>query len=160
MSGHLTVRRVILSDADDLYVWRTDPVTVEASRVGTSLTFQDHLRWLTAYLDRPDGLLVIGQHGRGSKVGTVRFDARPELGSASFEVSITVAPPSRGRGLAKGLLLASEEFARATLPLKTVYAFVRISNDASLRLFDMCGYSRQGPTTDPTGVWFRKTLAG
>ena len=86
--------------------WRNDPVTRAVSRHHGVVPLDDHLTWLRAALERPDRHLLVGSLD-GVDVGTVRWDLE---GDREWEVSITVAPEARGRGLAAALLRAGERW--------------------------------------------------
>ena len=77
--------------------------------------------------------------------GTVRYDLLPEqAGSrARWEVSITVAPDLRGRGLGSAALSAADSWLIACEPAAAeIVAYVRRTHIGSLRLFERSGYSR------------------
>jgi GNAT superfamily N-acetyltransferase len=135
--------------------------------------WQDHLRWLTSTLNRTDRILLVVEDpaGTAGPVGTVRWDLLPETaaepaGHHEWEVSITVAPPWRGKSLARPLLRAGElALSRkahsggtglATYPVSAYLAVVHCDNGPSVRLFEGSGYVPDLPP-DPAGFMrFRK----
>jgi RimJ/RimL family protein N-acetyltransferase len=71
-------------------------------------------------------------------VGTVRLDRRaPD----EAEVSITIAPGARGRGLARPAIELGVEHARATWGVARLTARIRPENAASLRAFAAAGFA-------------------
>ncbi len=81
-------------------------------------------------------------------VGTVRWD---RVGDGEWEVSLTVAPERRARGLAASLLRAGEDWLAEHEPAAhTMLAAVHGDNTASQRLFDAAGYLPER-TPDPDG---------
>lgn len=150
----VSVRRAEDSDADLLIEWRNDPTTRASSRDGSAVTPDAHRRWLERVLGDPDRLLLIGLLD-GTPVGTVRFDRlRDGREPAAVEVSVTVAPEHRGRGLAVPLLQAAEARLAHDLPDARLLAYVKSANEASVALFRTAGY---GPIeTDATGQWLAK----
>jgi spore coat polysaccharide biosynthesis predicted glycosyltransferase SpsG/ribosomal protein S18 acetylase RimI-like enzyme len=134
------------TDAGMLLAWRNDPATRASSRSQDAVPPEVHLRWLDAVLaDRDRLLLVVERTGRA--VGTVRFD---RLDDSRWEVSITLAPDARGRGLAADVLATAERAWRAVAGHRpSVLAYVRPGNTASARLFEGAGYRRRA---DPAGT--------
>ena len=150
--GAVVVRPVTLGDAELLWRWRNDPATRENSRSHEPVPLEAHLDWLRAALLRADRHLLVGE-AQGSPVGTVRWDHE---GQGEWEVSITVAPESRGRGVAAGLLSAGEAWLagsagdRGGMPrdeagVAAYLAAVHTKNVASRRLFLGSGYLPDSP---------------
>ena len=135
----VSVRPAVQDDAALLLAWRNDEVTRRASLSTTQVSESDHDAWLARSLDDPTRLLLVAEED-GRPVGTVRFDACQESPGV-WEVSITVAPQSRGRGVAARVLRAGEEelAARVGSPVR-VLARVRQDNTSSARLFEGAGY--------------------
>lgn len=99
-----------------------------ASRSTSAFSFDSHIRWLTAALENPDRHLFIAEES-GVPVGTVRADRIGER----FELSWTIAPKMRGRGLGVRMVRLALEHFRPAL------AEVRSSNLASVRIAEMLG---------------------
>ncbi|WP_203231104.1 bifunctional UDP-2,4-diacetamido-2,4,6-trideoxy-beta-L-altropyranose hydrolase/GNAT family N-acetyltransferase [Nocardioides caldifontis] len=141
----LEARDATLDDAATLLGWRNDPSTRSASRSTAEVGAEEHRRWLEASLGRDDRHLLVVRDG-AAELGTVRWD-RDEAGE--WEVSITVAPEHRGRGLAAGVLAAGE---RALLEREpgavTLLAAVHVDNAASRRLFAATGWTPDLPADD------------
>jgi len=170
-AGALVARPATVRDARLLWQWRNDPLTRAGSRSPEEVSWEDHLRWLTSSLARPDRLLLVVQDGAGP-VGTVRWDLDgqaegPAEGEREWEVSITVAPDRRGRSLGRPLLRAAElalSEARRSEPtgsgetaVSAYLAVVHVDNLASVRLFETSAYVPDLPP-DPQGFMrFRKT---
>lgn len=136
-----TVRPATDADAGPLLSWRNDDETRRWSRTTDPVTAVEHKAWLAGVLADPDRRLLIAEHD-GRPVGTVRFDREGD----AWEVSITVAPAARGRGLAVPVLLAAER----SLGPAVRSAQVHRDNAASLALFRRAGYR---PVVD--GEWLR-----
>ncbi|MEU6641309.1 GNAT family N-acetyltransferase [Saccharomonospora sp. NPDC046836] len=141
----VTVREATERDAELLLGWRNDPDTRRWSRSTEAVEPAQHLRWLRGVLDSPDRLLFVAEHG--AAVGTVRFDRLPDA-ERTWEVSITVAPEHRGRGLAGAILAAGEQALHRLHAARSVLASVHEGNAASLALFHRAGYADM-PATGP-----------
>lgn len=104
----LSLRLATMDDAAFLLRLRTDPATVAASRQQRRVEEAEHLAWLTATLDDPAKALYIAVMGP-LLVGTARLDHWECPDACATELSLTVAPPSRGRGFARQILLSAME---------------------------------------------------
>jgi spore coat polysaccharide biosynthesis predicted glycosyltransferase SpsG/GNAT superfamily N-acetyltransferase len=137
-----SVRRATMADARRLMDWRNDPATRAVSRRSAEVTWEDHVAWLKSSMLRDDRLLLVAEDGHGP-VGTVRWD---RVADHEWEVSITVAPPRRGQGLARRLLAAGEQCLSEVAggPVWCLAA-VHVSNPASRRLFTGSGYAPEAP---------------
>ena len=129
MTRTMKLRPATLEDADLLFQWRNDPETRKASHNIADVARDEHLRWLTGIVADKNRKLFIAEED-GTPVGTVRA----ELSGGVFELSWTVAPGARGRGVAKRMvaLLASQ----IAGPIR---AEVKSGNVASVRVAEHAG---------------------
>jgi RimJ/RimL family protein N-acetyltransferase len=148
----LLARDATEADAEQLLAWRNDPRTRSASRTSDVIALEDHVRWLRGVLVSPDRLLLVVESD-GEAVGTVRFD-REQAGE--WEVSITLAPASRGRGLARAVLTEGERVLAERHGVQAILAAVHEDNAASAALFERAGYRESAPAADGFR-WLRKT---
>jgi len=72
---------------------------------------EEHARWLRGILASPKRKIFIAELN-GSPVGTVRYD----LDGADYELSWTVAPECRGRGVGKSIVRALMAVAGRPVP--------------------------------------------
>jgi len=147
----LSVRPASSADADLLLAWRNDPSTVAWSRDSRPVAADEHRTWLGASLDDPDRLLFVVAADR--PVGTVRFDRAAD---GAWEVSITVAPAERGRGLAGRVLAMGEGALFANAAPTRLLANVHRDNAASLALFHRAGYVPIDRPADGSFGWLAK----
>lgn len=94
-TDQLLLRPATADDAARLLAWRNDPVTRKWSHNSEEIDFDDHVRWLANTLQRTDRRIFIAEID-GVAVGTTRAD----FDGSAWELSWTVAPEARGRGLA------------------------------------------------------------
>ncbi|MFB4352925.1 bifunctional UDP-2,4-diacetamido-2,4,6-trideoxy-beta-L-altropyranose hydrolase/GNAT family N-acetyltransferase [Microbacterium sp. LS_15] len=130
-------------DAELLLAWRNDEVTRRNSRDGSVVDEQGHLAWLTRSLAAADRRLLVIEEG-GVPVATCRWDRRS---TTDWEVSITVAPDARGRGVAGRALAAAQRALIAPDPVRMI-AVVHEQNAASRRVFERAGYLPQNPADE------------
>jgi RimJ/RimL family protein N-acetyltransferase len=118
-----------MEDADALLAWRNDPITRMNSRSTAEVSREDHLDWMERTIARPsDDCIVLVAEG----VGVVRFDKSEE----GYEVSITIAPSQRGKGLGKDILDCACELMDDSI----LIAEIRAGNLASRRIFEQTGF--------------------
>lgn len=137
VSGGIRVelRPAVRQDRDFLWRWRNDPETRRASLDKREVHLEEHTRWLDEVLARPDRRLYVSTV-RGAPVGTVRLD----LSGDAAEVSITIAPEDRGRGLGTAVLRATRREA-AALGLRQLTARIKPKNTTSRRIFERSGFT-------------------
>jgi RimJ/RimL family protein N-acetyltransferase len=123
-------------DADRLLAWRNDPATVSMSRNSRAVSRAEHEAWIEALLSEMGPVALIAS-ANDRPMGTVRLDAR---GEHIYEVSITVAPEHRGRGLAAAMLRGAGAHAAERLGARRLLAEIREENIASRRAFEAAGY--------------------
>lgn len=123
------------ADADRLFIWRNDPETRRASFNGAEVTRLEHERWLASALVRPDRRLYVALVD-GVEAGAVRLD----LAGEEAEVSVTVAPEWRGRGVGGLALRAVAAEAFGALGLHRLTAKIKQSNPASRGAFERAGF--------------------
>ena len=102
-TGRLTLRKATKEDTRVLYEWRNDPLTKENSIDSKPVGWDVHVEWVKRTLqgDVAGRTLYIAETD-GCPVGTVRTD---EGEDGYTEISYTVAPAWRGRGLGKDMVL-------------------------------------------------------
>jgi L-amino acid N-acyltransferase YncA len=127
----------------DLYAWRNDPATREASLSQDLVGIEEHRTWLKATLAKASVHLFVVRDTKFAecdiKIGTARLDL---INATTVELSLTVAPRARGRGYAAQTIYhllkrIPEEFPKA----KTVRALVREHNYPSLCAFTACKFT-------------------
>lgn len=112
-----------------LWEWRNDPETRRASHDTAEIPTDVHLSWLKESLKNPRRKLFIAQEN-GMAVGTVRAD----FSEGVWELSWTVAPNARGRGVAKQMVALLAHQIR-----EPIRAEVKAGNTASARVAEYAG---------------------
>ncbi len=147
----LTIRPATEPDAALLLGWRNDPDTLAWSHDSRPVAEPVHRAWLQRSLANPDRLLLIAEAGH--PVGTVRFD---RVEADTWEVSITVAPGERGKGMAARILTLGEGALRARQPAAAILANVHEGNAPSQTLFRHAGYAASTRAADGPFRWLAK----
>ncbi len=128
-------RPATVDDGRKLFEWRNDPTVRLGSRSRGEIDWASHRDWLARSLEDPDRRLLMIESD-GMPVATCRWDRRA---ADEWEISITVAPESRGRGIAASAVQAAEGALAEPSPVRLVAAVHR-DNAASRRLFERAGY--------------------
>jgi RimJ/RimL family protein N-acetyltransferase len=138
MTATVELRPAEPGDEALLLAWANDPATRAASRVHEPIAAADHHRWLERRLATPDDARIWIGVTDGVPIGVVRFERRaPD----AVEVSITIAPDARGRGLAGPLLQAGIDAAHHAFGPVAILAEILSGNDTSIRLFTTAGFT-------------------
>lgn len=149
------LRALESTDVDALYDWENDPEVWKVSF--TQAPFSKKV--LTAYVDSLQDIyaarqlrLMICLQGSRDAIGTIDlFDFEPFHQRAGVGVLIG-ADEHRRMGYAEETLRVLAEYAFKLLQLHQLYANVAVSNEASIALFEKCGYRAAGTKKD----WIRR----
>lgn len=139
-AARLHARSATAADARLLFEWRNDPETRARSRSSDVVPWESHVAWLSRAIDDPDRRLLVVLSG-DIPVATARWD---RLSGTDWEVSLTVAPEHRGRGLAAAVLATAESALAVDAPVRHLAA-VHSGNEPSLKLFRRAGYLPHRP---------------
>lgn len=128
------LRPATMNDAGVLFAWRNDPETRANSVNSDPVAWADHCAWLKASLANPDRDLLIAELD-GMPVGTVRIDRGDET-----EISWTVSPEHRGKGVAKYMVALASPSGRAVARIKPAnIASQKIAESVGFRLAEVDG---------------------
>ncbi len=148
--GDVGLRPATADDAALLLDWANDPMTRWASSDRPPIEPAEHAAWLGRALAQTDTTRIwIGEQSK-RPVGVIRFERRS---TGDTEVSITVAPEQRGRGLGTALLTSGLVAFREVSGPTRLTARIRSDHEASLALFAAAGFRPTGgdATTERTG---------
>ena len=135
----LTMRPATKADARLLHEWRNDPEARRASRNTDRVPWEVHEAWLARMLELPACMIRIVEEG-GRPAGVIRA----ERSGDHWELSWTVAPSARGRGIGRRMLVqfASQIEGR-------IVATIRRDNIASGRIALAAGLRLVGEAAGP-----------
>lgn len=135
----LRLRRVEEKDCRQLWEWANDPEVRPMSFATELISWQRHLEWFNSKLHDPNAALYLAVDSADIPAGQVRF----QIDNTTATVSISLAPPFRGKGYGRVILaMATEDLFRTTAVIE-IHAYVKPNNVASLRLFKRAGYARE-----------------
>jgi UDP-2,4-diacetamido-2,4,6-trideoxy-beta-L-altropyranose hydrolase len=136
----VTLRPADEHDVRAFWEWRNDKAARAASFTPEPLPFEHHERWFRGRLADPDTLLYVILDPEGASVGYVRFS----LEGRDAEISIALAPTTRGLGYGTAAIRRGCELVFATGRVSRVVARVKADNEASRRAFGRAGFG--GPS--------------
>ncbi len=121
MEELLHIRLATIEDAKMLFEWRNDEETRRASGTTALLDWDKHVQWLEKVLSGgfPGRTLHIVETGAGEPIGTMRSDERDD---GFVEVSYTIAPFWRGKGMGKCMVL---QFVHEKLAGRKIVAHIK-----------------------------------
>ena len=123
-------------DIWEIYEISNDPKVRRFSINTKPITEEEHKEWFNSV----DKTLFFVAESEGKVVGQVRFK---KAGGRTFEVSISVHPSWRGRGLGKFLLGRGLEELFKRFPGAIVIAKIKRENEISKRFFKNFGFELQ-----------------
>ena len=127
-------------DARDLWNWANDPGTRAASFNPGEISWESHLAWLDRELTSSSVALLLVESSLGG-VGSVRFETNPRVPDESI-ISVNLAPEFRGMGLAPLILESGIDVYCSQGPTRTIVAWIKPGNTASIRTFTRAGFTR------------------
>jgi UDP-2,4-diacetamido-2,4,6-trideoxy-beta-L-altropyranose hydrolase len=139
--GDLQLRRAVERDCRLLWEWANDPEVRAASFSSAPIPWEIHVRWYTERLRGEWCFMFIAENSAGETMGQIRFDRRED---GEFNVGVSVAKASRGRGMAVSLIQAGIKAMFTQAGCARIHALVRPSNTASLRTFESAGFQNIG----------------
>jgi UDP-2,4-diacetamido-2,4,6-trideoxy-beta-L-altropyranose hydrolase len=123
-------------DCDILWRWANDPGTRNASFRPASIAWDQHREWFEKSLSDDQTLIMIAEDS-GNPIATLRMKNE---GDGVAQISITLAPEARGKGLAAYLIERGSREAAALMDTRRVEALIKPENIASRRAFENAGY--------------------
>lgn len=143
MDHRITFRKATLQDSNLLFSWRNDEATRKNSITQDTVRLEGHEAWVRDKISDPGVMLLIAQEA-GAPVGTVRADFR----GAEAELSWTVAPEARGRGIGRSIVAAAVDL----LDCSAVTAKIKPDNTASVKIAESAGFILE-KVSDGLGFW-------
>jgi len=141
--GEPTLRRTVESDCRSFWEWANDPEARAASLPREPIPWDRYMDWFRTRLADPQTILFTALSRSGDPLGMVRY----QMDGTHAILSINLGSEFRGKGHGRKLLfLATEELFRTSRVL-AIDAFVRPSNEPSVRLFEGAGFRGLGVQT-------------
>ncbi len=137
----LLLREATKKDCTLLFKWANDPEVRLSSLSPDPIDWQDHVAWLTKKLADPSCHIFIASNTAGVPVGQVRFDLQQD---GSVAIDLHTAKESRGQGYGTPLIVQAVDRLFSSTGIRTVHAYQRPENTASIRVFEKAGFKSGG----------------
>jgi len=130
-------RKAIETDSENLFNWRNDPETRSNSLNTAPVLREEHEAWLARTLKNPKRVLFIVEE-EDEAVGTMRADKLED--EDGYELSWTVAPAARGRGVGKRMLIQAIS---GEIDAPVFKAVIKSENIASIKMAQAAGFKQE-----------------
>lgn len=131
----LKVRLANSSDIKKVFELSNDDVVRANSINKFKISWENHVKWFNNHIKDLEHPFYIIENDNGDFVGQVRFDTAKEN-----VISISISKNFRGKGLASDIIKICTQKSN----LKSIYAYVKITNIASKKAFIKAGYKELG----------------
>lgn len=135
---NLILRRANKNDCHIIWLWSNDPVIRQNSFHSDPIPWESHFFWYNSKISEPNVLFFIASNTLGEPIGYIRFEP---VNTAQFVVSVAISPDQRGIGYGKHLIMLGMQEVQRMVSVDTFHAYIKTSNQASIRAFSGVGYS-------------------
>src|SRR3989344_251084 len=130
-------RKATEKDSENLFNWRNDPETRAESLNTAPVLREAHEAWLARALKNPKRILFIVEE-ENEAVGAMRADKLEN--EDGYELSWTVAPNVRGRGVGKQMLIQPIS---GEINAPVFKAVIKRENIASIKMAQAAGFKQE-----------------
>lgn len=132
----LELRRTIESDCKLFWEWANDPATRASSFIGKPISWEEHQSWFRGKLSDPRAILYTATNREGTPLGEARY----QLEGTRATLSINMGANFRGCGCGRKMLAVAVERLFQDSAAEVIDAYVKPTNEASVRLFSGGGF--------------------
>ena len=135
----LKLRRAVEADCKVIWEWSNEP-DVRANSFSTeNILWESHEEWFLSKINDPNSLFFIASNGDGKLIGQIRYDV---IGS---DAVVSVSIDKEHRWGPEVIFVGCKTICKQ-LPIKTIHAYIKGSNKASLSIFIKAGFINKGTT--------------
>jgi UDP-2,4-diacetamido-2,4,6-trideoxy-beta-L-altropyranose hydrolase len=134
----LQLRRTVESDCEIFWEWANDSGARAASFRKKTISWEHHLQWFRAKLADPKAVLYTATNEGGLPMGEVRY----QMDRERAVLSIGLGARFRGCGWGQKILAVATERFFQDSEVEFIDAYVKPTNEASLKLFAGAGFLR------------------
>lgn len=135
----LRLRSATSADAQQLWLWRNQESSRQASFCTDPVPWETHCRWLVSRLSDRNCRLQIAENEQSQPVGQVRVDIEDGCGT----ISICLGEEFQGQGFGTALIHHATRSCFQEVTIDQIDAFIRADNRASQIAFQKAGYQQQ-----------------
>ena len=135
----IKLRRAARKDCRLIWRWANDPDVRAVSFSPEPIVYEQHVKWFEAKLNDPNCCFYIAENSRRAAVGQIRFDLKEK----EALMSISLDRKFRGKGHGAGIIELAVRTFLASSDAKTIHAYIKKVNTASLTAFKKAEFSPQ-----------------
>lgn len=137
----VTLRKADWDDRHFLFDLRNEPGVRGASFNRRPIALAEHERWFKKRLGERECVFFVAERS-GTPIGSIRFDV---VSDTDADVNVAVSPSVRGRGYGRFVIRAGTlQFLTERPSIRSVRAYIKPDNRASVRSFTRAGYKNCG----------------
>jgi UDP-2,4-diacetamido-2,4,6-trideoxy-beta-L-altropyranose hydrolase len=140
----LRLRKAQSSDCRLVWEWSNDPEARSLSFCTEPISWVTHEQWFGTKLHDPNTFLYVALDRDDEPVGQLRYD----LQGREATVSVNLGRQFRGKHYGRTLLRMGSEVLFRACPAEIVHAYIKESNQRSMRAFLAAGYAHIGTTCE------------
>ena len=140
----LQLRDAEENDADLLWRWVSEPAVRTASFSSDPISWEEHREWFTRKLRDHNCFIFIAMDHQKEPVGQARFDL---LNPDEAEIDVSISSANRGAGLGSLMIDIGFEKLMSITSVRTVHAFIKPENTASIMAFARANFEDAGMAT-------------
>jgi len=137
--GIFHLRNAREDDCRLIWEWRNDPASLAVSFSSEPIPWEQHMKWFKTY--DPNRKMYVAENIDGVPIGQIRFDFKGNEAVAS----ITIDEKFRGKGYGSRLIRFASKRTFTFSGIDLIHAYVKQSNEASVRSFKNAGFKIHGP---------------
>lgn len=132
----LKLRKAQDTDCDLFFHWASDETVRNHSYHSGAIVYDDHVKWFTAKVKDPNAFLFVFTSEENIAMGQVRIERK----ASENVIGISIDEKFRGKSLAPVMLNMATEKYFETYPDDKITAYIKTSNEASLKSFSKAGF--------------------
>ncbi|MBN3926045.1 UDP-2,4-diacetamido-2,4,6-trideoxy-beta-L-altropyranose hydrolase [Nostoc sp. NMS4] len=137
------LRSVQQNDCQLLWEWSNAPEIRAVSFSSKSILWEDHVQWFKSKLINPNCIFYIAINKNNVPIGQIRYD----IENYEAIVSMSIDPNFRNQDYGSSLIKLACKKLFSELDVNRINAYIKPSNQASIRAFSKAGFQSMGITT-------------
>jgi RimJ/RimL family protein N-acetyltransferase len=138
LNNYILLREAIIDDLKTTYRWANDKTVRTFSYNRNKITEQEHFIWFSHKIASEECVYFILEKDQQA-VGSIRFDI--EKNGISAKINYLIASEFTGNGYGSFILTEGIQKLKQNKPaIETVYGFVFLNNQVSIKIFNKHGY--------------------
>ncbi|MEH1960629.1 MAG: UDP-2,4-diacetamido-2,4,6-trideoxy-beta-L-altropyranose hydrolase [Nostoc sp.] len=137
------LRSVQQDDCRLLWEWSNAPEVRAVSFSSKSILWEDHVQWFKSKLINPNCIFYIAINKNDVPIGQIRYD----IENHEATVSMSIDPKFRNQNYGSSLIKLACKQLFSDSDITRINAYIKSSNQASVRAFSKAGFQSIGITT-------------